>query len=176
MGNPRILLSKQCQIWPNKYPGMLHQQPNESANVAGCIYHLVVDTFDVNISTGIYWISDRQAIVVIQDPTQHLSTLDDPCILRFLIWNRHLLPNPLMWTGFIVVADVLLCWLESSSRYFGIFDANFVRSRLCLLTGPTLNDAFIDNKLFIGGLYKIGIVFGWSIWAVYHGYAIPWYF
>jgi hypothetical protein len=54
-----------------------------------------------------------------------------------------------------------LSWLlESSSRYFGIFDANFVRSRLCLLTGPTLNDAFNDNKLFIGGLYKIEIVFG----------------
>ena len=53
-----------------------------------------------------------------------------------------------------------LSWLESSSRYFGIFDANIVRSRLCLLTGPTLNDAFIDNKLFIGGLYKIEIVFG----------------
>jgi len=50
--------------------------------------------------------------------------------------------------------------LDSSNRYFGIFDVNFVRSWLCLLTGPTLNDAFIDNKLFIGGLYKIEIVFG----------------
>ena len=54
-----------------------------------------------------------------------------------------------------------LTWLlDSSSRYFGVFDANLIRSRLCLLTGPTLNDAFIDNKLFIGGLYKIEIVFG----------------
>ena len=50
--------------------------------------------------------------------------------------------------------------LDSSSRYFGIFDVNFVRSRLCLLIGSTPNDAFIDNKLFIGGLYKIKIVFG----------------
>jgi len=56
--------------------------------------------------------------------------------------------------------DTLSWLLASSSRYFGIFDVNFVRSRLCLLTGPTLNDAFIDNKLFIGGLYKIEIVFG----------------
>ena len=54
-----------------------------------------------------------------------------------------------------------LSWLlDSSSKYFGIFDENFVRSRLCLLTGPTPNDAFIDNELFIGGLYKIEIVFG----------------
>jgi hypothetical protein len=50
--------------------------------------------------------------------------------------------------------------LDSSNRYFGIFDANFVRSRLCLLTGSTRNDTFNDNKLFIGGLYKIEIVFG----------------
>ena len=54
-----------------------------------------------------------------------------------------------------------LSWLlDSSSRYFGNFDTNIVRSRLCLLTGSTLNDAFNDNKLFIGGLYKIVIVFG----------------
>jgi len=54
-----------------------------------------------------------------------------------------------------------LSWLfDSSNRYFEIFDANIVRSRLCLLTGPTLNDAYNDNKLFIGGLYKIEIVFG----------------
>jgi len=37
-----------------------------------------------------------------------------------------------------------LSWLlDSSIRYFGIFDANLVRSRLCLLTGPTLNDVFM---------------------------------
>ena len=54
-----------------------------------------------------------------------------------------------------------LSWLlDSSRRYLGIFDANIVRSRLCLLTGPTPNDAFNDNKLLIGSLYKIEIVFG----------------
>ena len=54
-----------------------------------------------------------------------------------------------------------LSWLhDSSSRYFGVFDANFVRNRLCRMTGSTLNDAINDNKLFIGGIYKIEIVFG----------------
>ena len=57
--------------------------------------------------------------------------------------------------------DHRLSWLhDSSSRYFGVFDANFVRNRLCRMTGSTLNDAINDNKLFIGGIYKIEIVFG----------------
>lgn len=54
---------------------------------------------------------------------------------------------------------LLLSWLlDSSIWYFGIFDANFARNRLCLLTGPTLIDVFYNNKLFIGGLYKIELV------------------
>ena len=33
---------------------------------------------------------------------------------------------------------------------------------------------FYDNKLSIGGLKKIEIVFGQPIWAVSNDYAIPW--
>ena len=64
------------------------------------------------------------------------------------------------WLGHILSVGDLFWLLDSFSRYFGIFDANLVRSRLCLLTGSTLNDAFFDNKQFIGGFYKIEIVFG----------------
>ena len=39
-----------------------------------------------------------------------------------------------------------LSWLlDSSIRYFGIFDANLVRNWLCLLTGPTLNAATVTS-------------------------------
>jgi hypothetical protein len=34
--------------------------------------------------------------------------------------------------------------------------------------------SFYDNKLFIGGLQKLEIAFGQSIWAVSFDIAIPW--
>jgi hypothetical protein len=86
---------------------MLQQQTNIPAYVAGMRKYWVIDPYAVIISAEIRLLADRLAIVIIQDPAQHLSALDDTCFLRSLRWDRGLLPNPLVWAGFIVVAGVL---------------------------------------------------------------------
>ena len=46
--------------------------------------------------------------------------------------------------AYIKYADTFLSWLlDSSIWYFGVFDENIVRSRLCLLTGSTLKGVFM---------------------------------
>jgi hypothetical protein len=61
-----------------------------------------------------------------------------------------------------LITDGCLGYLTHPSDILGFY-AKFFRSWLCLLTGPTLNDVFHNNKLFIGGLYKIEIVLSQSI-------------